>query len=54
MYIILSRKKAFHLAWMIFRMATGTKRIKLSLGTGENEDIVVIEGDCLIEGEVPK
>lgn len=48
MDIILSRKKAFKLAWLIFWMATGTKRMRITLGHGE---VIRIDGDALIEGD---
>lgn len=44
---ILSRKKAFKLAWQLFWMATGTKRIGLTL----DPDTMSIEflGDALLK-----
>lgn len=53
MYIYLNRKKAFRLSWMIFKMATTSKHLKLSLDTCSTEDLVIVEGDAVIEGETP-
>lgn len=46
MFIDLSRKQAFKVAWALARMASGSSKVRLELGKGET---VVLSGAGLIK-----
>lgn len=49
--VILSRRRAFRLAWALIKMATGTRLIGLKVGFDGDETIILL-GEKAIEREV--